>query len=300
MGQLSPRLRFGLPSLALGTLMLLCGVALPARAQELEVNLPPDENHLLDPDKLDPGIPMNTDEQLAQQLNNPLASVISVPIQNNFDYGLGRNEQGFRYTLVAQPVVPFKLSNDWNLITRTVIPFATVDRVFPNSETGLGDIVQSLWFSPARQTNWGLTWGVGPAILYPSATNRFLGGRQWAAGPTGVAVVTRGPWLGLLLANQLWSLGGTPEGRQQINLTFVQAALAYTTQTRTTFFVSTESTYDYTTRRGTVPLQLGINQLLRIGGVPFQLGGLVRYYVDTPAGGPTWGFQLRLTLVFPK
>jgi hypothetical protein len=113
-------------------------------------------------------------------------------------------------------------------------------------------------------------------------------------------VVTRGPWLGLLLANQLWSLGGTPEGRPRINQTFVQAALAYTTQTRTTLFMSTESTYDYTARRGTVPLQLGINQLLRIAGVPFQLGGLVRYYVDTPAGGPRWGFQLRLTLVFPK
>ncbi len=223
-----------------------------------------------------------------------------MPIQNNFDYGLGRNNDGFRYTLVAQPVLPFKLSDDWNLITRTVIPYASIERVFPHHESGLGDTVQSAWLSPARPTSWGLTWGVGPAILYPTATNRFTGGRQWAVGPTGVAVITRGPWIALLLANQLWSLGNTPEGRAEINQTFVQAALAYTTPTRTTFFASTESTYDYTAHRGTVPLQLGMHQLLRVGGVPFQLGGLARYYVDTPSAGPKWGFQLRLTLVFPK
>ena len=86
----------------------------------------------------------------------------------------------------------------------------------------------------------------------------------------------------------------------QVNQTFVQAALAYTTPTRTTLFVSTESTYDYIAHRGAVPLQLGANQLLRVAGVPFQLGGLVRYYVDTPPGGPTWGFQIRLTFVLPK
>jgi hypothetical protein len=208
---------------------------------------------------------METDEQLAQQLNNPLASLISVPIQNNFDYGLGQNDRGFRYTLVAQPVLPFKLSNDWNLITRTVIPYAHIERVFPNHESGLGDTLQSLWLSPARPTDWGLTWGVGPAILYPTATNSFTGGRQWAAGPTGVAVVTRGPWIGLLLANQIWTLGDTPQGRAPINQTFVQAALAYTTETRTTLFMSTETTYDYTARQGTVPLQLGVNQLVRVG-----------------------------------
>lgn len=240
------------------------------------------------------------DEALAQQLNNPLANLISVPLQNNFDYGGGRDDRGFRYTLLAQPVVPFTLNDNWNVITRTVIPFAHLERLTPNHESGLGDTLASAWLSPARPTSWGLTWGVGPAFLLPTGTNRFTTTRQWAAGPTAVAVVMRGPWIGLLLANHVWSLGGVTEDRDRVSQSFLQAALAYTTPTRTTYFVSTESTHNATAGQWTVPLQAGVNQLLRIGGQPIQLGGLVRYYAETPPGGPKWGFQLRLTLVFPK
>lgn len=244
--------------------------------------------------------PMSAEDKLAQQLNNPLANLISVPIQNNFDYGGGRNDDAFRYTLVAQPVIPFQLNEDWNLITRTVIPFAYVSNLFPNTESGLGDIVQSLWFSPSRPTSGGLIWGVGPALLYPTATNDLLGNRQWGGGPTGVAVLVRGPWTALLLGNYIWGAGSPPVGRNSVNQGFVQAALAYTAPTRTTLFVSTESTYEHNTSQWTVPLQLGVNQLLRIGGQPLQLGGLVRYYAEAPQGGPDWGFQIRVTLVFPK
>lgn len=243
---------------------------------------------------------MDADDKLAQQLNNPVADLISVPFQNNFDYGGGRNEQGFRYSLVAQPVVPFHLNTDWNLITRTIIPFAHVERVFPNQESGLGDILQAFWFSPSTPTSWGLTWGLGPAALYPTATNKLIGADQWGAGPTGVGVLTKGPFLALLLANHVWAVGGVPAERERVNQSYIQSALTYTSPQRTTYFVSTESTYNANSGRWIVPLQLGLNQLLRVGGQPFQLGGLVRYYAETPPGGPKWGFQLRLTLVFPK
>ena len=103
-----------------------------------------------------------------------------------------------------------------------------------------------------------------------------------------------------MLANQVWAVSGVPDNQLRVNQTFVQSALAYTNAQRTTFFVSTESTYNATVDRWTVPVQLGVNQLLRIGSQPFQVGGLVRYYAETPPGGPKWGFQLRLTLVFPK
>lgn len=119
-------------------------------------------------------------------------------------------------------------------------------------------------------------------------------------GPTVVAVLTQGRWIGLLLANQLWSLGGTPDTRQPINQSFVQAALTYTTPTRTTLFVSTETTYDYSAHQATVPLQLGVNQLVRLGRVPFQIGGPARYYAETLPGGPKWGFQIRPTFVLPR
>jgi hypothetical protein len=74
---------------------------------------------------------------------------------------------------------PFRLNNDWNLITRTVIPFAAWNGVFPSTETGLGDIVQSFFLSPARPTSSGIVWGVGPVFLYPTATNSFFASRQW-------------------------------------------------------------------------------------------------------------------------
>lgn len=264
---------------------LLPLLALPALAQDVRV-----------PTQL----PEDADSQLAQQLNNPLANLISVPFNNNFDYGGGRNDDGFRYTMVAQPVIPFQLNENWNLITRTIIPYAHLERVLPNHESGLGDAVGNFWLSPAQPTEWGLTWGIGPAILAPTGTNRFSSSRQWGAGPTGVAVVTRGPWIGLLLGNYIWSLGGTPDRLDDVNQGFVQAALAYTLPSRTTLFVSTESVYEGNSRQWTVPLQAGVNQLLRIGNQPIQLGGLVRYYAEKPAGGPDWGFQLRLTLVFQR
>jgi hypothetical protein len=131
-----------------------------------------------------------SDTALAQELANPIANLTSVPFQNNFDFGGGRGN-AFRYTLNVQPVIPFTLNDDWNLITRTIVPFAHVERVFPQPETGIGDIVQSFFLSPARPVN-GITWGAGPIFLYPSASNDFIGSGQWGAGPTGVVLKQSG------------------------------------------------------------------------------------------------------------
>lgn len=252
-----------------------------------------------EPTKYEPKEYGMSEDQLAQQLNNPLANLITVPVQNNFDYGGGRDDKGFRYTFVAQPVLPFTLNKDWNLITRTIIPFAHVDNVFPSSESGVGDIVQSLWFSPSRPTKGGLVWGVGPAVLYPTATNDLLGAKQWGLGPTAVAVWLRGPWTFLLLGIHNWGLN-PPDDRQRVNQSLGQIALAYTTPTRTTYFVSTESTYNWNRNQATVPLQMGINQLFVVGGAPIQFGGLLRYYAEKPEGVADWGFQLRVTFIFPR
>jgi hypothetical protein len=110
-----------------------------------------------------------SDSDLAQELTNPIAGLIQVPFQNNFDWGGGHRNDAFRYTLNVQPVIPLTLNPDWNLITRTVIPFASFDGVFPQNESGLADIVQSFFFSPSRPTSSGIVWGVGPVFLYPTA-----------------------------------------------------------------------------------------------------------------------------------
>ncbi len=151
-----------------------------------------------------------SDSDLAQELTNPIAGLIQVPVQNNFDWGGGPRNDAFRYTLNIQPVIPLSLNNDWNLIVRTVIPFASWDGVFPQTESGLGDIVQSFFFSPSRPTSSGIVWDAGPVFLYPTATNSFFAGRQWGAGPTGVILQLNGPWTYGVLANHIWSLTNVP------------------------------------------------------------------------------------------
>jgi hypothetical protein len=239
---------------------------------------------------------------IAKQLSNPVAALVSVPFQFNYDRGMGPSEDGRRYLLNIQPVVPFSLTPEWNLISRTIIPVIDQNDAVPGggSQSGLGDIVQSLFFSPAKPTASGLIWGVGPAFLLPTATDRRLGAEQWAAGPTGVVLRQEGPWTVGVLANHLWSVAGDSD-RARVNATFVQPFVTYITPTRTTLSLSTESTYDWQRSQWIVPINFTVAQLLKLGGQLLQLGVGARYWADGPAGAPTgWGGRFTLTLLFPK
>jgi hypothetical protein len=239
------------------------------------------------------------EQDIARELTNPVANLISVPFNNNFGFGGGAGNDAFRYSLVAQPVIPISLTDNWNLITRTIIPFNDVQGVFPSRETGLGDIVQQFFLSPTRPTASGITWGAGPIFSYPTATNSFFGADQFGAGPTAVVVRMAGDWTNFLLVSHLWGVDPPADGRP-LNLTFIQPAIVYTFPSHTSVFMSSETSYNWTTHRWLVPLQLGGNQLLSVNGQLLQLGGLIRYDAVKPAGAANWGFQLRLTLVFPK
>jgi len=242
----------------------------------------------------------NEAAELAKKLSNPVASLISVPFQNNWDYGLGTTNAS-KYTLNFQPVVPITLNEKWNLIVRTIIPYVSFGALSPSSSGagGLGDTVQSFFLSPKEPTSGGWIVGVGPALLYPTATSRSTGSGKWAAGPTGVLLKQENGWTYGLLANWLWSYAG-PESRASVNATFLQPFLTYTTKTYTTIGLNTESTYDWTNRDWNVPLNLTLSQLLKVGGKPVSvtLGG--RYYATTPTGGPDWGLRFVVTLLFPK
>ena len=238
--------------------------------------------------------------ELAKATQNPIASLISVPLQNNFDWGGGPNGDGFQYKLNVQPVIPVSLSEDWNVISRTILPFVYQEKVIgTSSQSGLADTVQSFFFSPVKPAPGGWIWGAGPVLQIPTATDDRLGEEKWGAGPTGVALKQQGPWTYGLLFNHVWSFAGEG-GRADVNRTFLEPFVSYTTKTFTSFAVNTESNYDWEHGQWLVPVNMAVQQLLKVGKQPIalQVGG--RYYAQGPSGAPEWGLRFQLTLLFPK
>jgi hypothetical protein len=239
---------------------------------------------------------------LAKQLANPIASLISVPLQYNTDTYGGANDGATGDRLVIQPVIPFALNEDWNLITRTIVPLVE-QRGFPveaMNASGLGDSTLSLFFSPKAPTASGWIWGAGPVMLLPTATEEVLGTEQWGLGPTGVVLKQTGPWTVGMLGNHLWSLTGADD-RDAVNATYLQPFLSYTTHTHTTLGVVSESTYDWERDQWSVAVIPQVGQLFKLGPQILQLAVGAKYWAEAPENGPEgWGLRVQLTLLFPQ
>jgi hypothetical protein len=235
---------------------------------------------------------------LAQKINNPVANLISVPGQNNWDFGIGP-ANAMRYTGNIQPVIPVSISQDWNLIIRTIVPVIYAESPIPHGPrvSGVGDISQSLFFSPKEPIG-GWILGGGPAFLWPTASDRALGAGAWGAGPTLVVLRQQDGWTYGALANHVWSYAGW--GTQNVSATYIQPFVSYSTKTFTSFGFNTESTYDWVQGQWTVPLNASISQILKMGKQPLQLSVGARYYAEKPNGGPDWGLRFTITLLFPK
>jgi hypothetical protein len=236
---------------------------------------------------------------LAKKLANPIASLISVPFQFNHDSGYGPDD-GARVTVNVQPVIPISLSEDWTLISRTILPVIGQDDDAPGGDQfGLGETVQSLFFSPAETAS-GVIWGVGPVLLLPTATDDALGGDKWGAGPTGVALIQSGPWTFGALANHIWSFAGDDE-RGDVDATFLQPFLNYTTPAAVTYFLNAEATYDWSGDDVAIPINAGVNKLISVGDRKIQLGAGLRYWAAEADDGPEGlGGRVNVVFLFPR
>lgn len=242
---------------------------------------------------------------LAKKLSNPVASLISVPFQFNYDSQIGPGDRGHRLTMNIQPVVPVSISDDWNMISRTILPVTTQADISPGagSQSGIGDITQSLFFSPKAPGASGVIWGAGPAFLLPAASDDLLGAKKWGLGPTLVLLKQSQGFTYGFLTNQIWSIASVKNNRDRAPLSslFFQPFLSYTTPTAWTYGVNAESTYDWHAHQAAVPLNFTVAKLTKVGKLPVSLTGGVRYWVASSAISPRgWGYRAVVTFLFPK
>jgi hypothetical protein len=242
------------------------------------------------------------DANLAQELTNPIADLITIPIQMNFDNEIGRNDEGNKITTNIQPVIPVNLNDDWNLITRTIFPIISQDNIYPGagSQFGLGDLTEQLFFSPKKPTAGGIIWGVGAVAILPTATDSKLGTEKWSLGPAGIVITMRGPWTLGALGNHAWSIAGKND-RQDISNTFMQPFAAYTWPSAWTASFQSETNYNWETEKWSVPVNVVVSKLVKFGKLPVSLLGSVGYWLESPETGPEGiRYRLQANIVLPK
>ena len=239
-------------------------------------------------------------EELAKKLANPIASLISVPLQNNADMGIGENN-GSRNTLNVQPVIPIRLSENLNLIGRWVQPVVSQYNISGpgNSEFGLGDAVVSAFISPAK-TNKGLTWGAGPVFLVPTGTDDYLTTKKFGIGPTAVALYqSKGYTIGALV-NQIWSVAGD-ESRSNVNQLFLQPFFSYNWKSGAGIGAAFEMTQNWEAGTTTLWFIPSISAVTSLGKQKVQFSIGPRFNLAAPDGAKAdFGIRANIVFLFPK
>jgi hypothetical protein len=240
--------------------------------------------------------------ELAKKTQNPVADLISVPFQNNFNFGVGPRDTTV-YVLNIQPVIPIHLTENWNLITRTIVPVVSQGGLMPGMDHvgGLGDINPSLFLSPAGSKKF--IWGVGPTMSLPTASSTLLGTGKWSAGPTAVALTMQGPWVVGALANNQWSFAGW--GDSKVNQLLVQPFLNYNLPKGwylTSAPIMTANWVADSSNQWTVPAGGGGGKLWRVGkiGLPVNTQIQAFYNAIRPDQTAEWQLRVQVQFLFPK
>lgn len=235
---------------------------------------------------------------VAKKLANPIANMISVPFQWNYDRGLGADGKGSDQTLTIQPVIPIHLTEDVNLIVR---PIATMDwqrNVDGHTGSGMNNFELETFFSP--NTDSPIIWGIGPYLSLPAGSSGRFGSQQTGLGVTGVVLRQDGPWTYGVLGFVAWDVGGTDVSGTQNNI-YYQPFIAYVTPTAWTFSLDTQSVYNRDLDRASTPINFTISKLVVTDKIPISYSVGIRYNASSLPGGPEdWGARASITFVLPE
>lgn len=232
-----------------------------------------------------------------------MSDLISVPFQFNWSGRLGSASKGNQGYLNIEPVIPFHVNQDWNIISRTVAPLIWQNKIAPGlgSQVGLSNIEQSFFLSPSNPVG-GIVYGAGPVFYLPTASDKLLGNSQTGIGPTAVALKIDGPWTYGALVNQIWRVAGPVSyGAKQVNQLYFQPFISYTNKDAWTYYVQLESQYNWSTQKWILPVDVGVNKLVTINNMPISFGVALRYFAASPHDGPKGlGAQASITFLLPE
>jgi len=246
-----------------------------------------------------------TAEELAKLAQNPIANLISVPFQNNTNFNYGP-EAGTQNVLNVQPVIPFSINADWDLVTRTIVPLIWQPELVPNQamEFGLGDIQLSGFLGPSQPGPGGLLWGAGAIVQIPTNSDERLGNKNWGLGPTAVVLKLEqgNPWVYGALVNNVWSLTSDERGGAYNNF-LLQPFVNYNLPGGTYIASSPIVTANWRAESGQkwiVPLGLGVGHIFHLGKLPLNAQIAGYYNIVSPDDGPDWQLRAQIQFMFPK
>lgn len=240
-------------------------------------------------------------EALAKEAQNPVANLISLPLQNNTNFKTGPDERT-QNILNVQPVWPFSINDNWNLITRTIVPVVSQPLADGERKNGLGDTVFTGFFSPKKPGK--LTWGVGPVVLIPTATDDTLGHDEWGGGLSVVLLTQPGNWVVGSLFSNVWT-AEEDNGDRALNLFTWQYFINYNIPNGKGLYLTSApiNTANWEADSGnqwTIPIGGGVGKIFKIGKQPMN-GQISAYYnVEKPEYGADWQLRLQLQFLFPK
>jgi hypothetical protein len=241
---------------------------------------------------------------LAKATQNPVASLISVPVQNITDFNIGPFDRDRNAIVQVQPVIPISLGENWNLITRTIGALAFQPDITQShgGTFGLGDINPSFFLSPAAPGR--LIWGAGPTFLIPTASDDVLGTGKFSIGPAIVALVQPGKWTIGVLINNLWSVAGR-RGRPDVNSMTLQYFVNYNLKKGYYVTIQPIITANWNAPNGNVwlvPFGGGIGRIMRLGFQPVNVGVQAFGNVKRPDTfpSPTWQLKFQIAFLYPK